>query len=137
VVSAFTSPESWWSVGIKPNRLRQAAWQNPLSRKILTGFEQDLARQRVLPRRLAQTVRLDADRPPRLGRGERRDDAVAGILTEILLVPEEVELVLGRRLPRDARVRVAPLVRVVHPVLAPVGNVIEPILALVQVRPEV
>src|SRR6185369_8687536 len=35
VVSAFTSPESWWSVGIKPNRLRQASWQNPLSRKIL------------------------------------------------------------------------------------------------------
>jgi len=35
VVSVFTSPESWWSVGIKPNRLRQASWTNPLTSKIL------------------------------------------------------------------------------------------------------
>jgi hypothetical protein len=35
VVSVFTSPESWFSVGIKPNRLRQASWTNPLTSKIL------------------------------------------------------------------------------------------------------
>ena len=35
VVSVFTSPESWWSVSIKPNRLRQASWTNPLTSKIL------------------------------------------------------------------------------------------------------
>ena len=35
VVSVFTSPESWWSVGIKPNRLQQVTWTNPLTNKIL------------------------------------------------------------------------------------------------------
>ena len=35
VVSVFTSPESWWSVAIKPNRLQQATWTNPLTNKIL------------------------------------------------------------------------------------------------------
>jgi carboxypeptidase family protein len=35
VVSVFTSPESWWSVAIKPNRLQQVTWTNPLTNKIL------------------------------------------------------------------------------------------------------
>jgi hypothetical protein len=35
VVSVFTSPESWWSVAIKPNRLQQVTWTNPLTSKIL------------------------------------------------------------------------------------------------------
>jgi hypothetical protein len=35
VVSIFTSPESWWSVAIKPNRLQQVTWTNPLTNKIL------------------------------------------------------------------------------------------------------
>jgi hypothetical protein len=35
VVSVFTSPESWWSVAIKPNRLRSVSWTNPLTSKIL------------------------------------------------------------------------------------------------------
>jgi hypothetical protein len=35
VVSVFTSPESWWSVAIKPNRLQQATWTNPLTNRIL------------------------------------------------------------------------------------------------------
>jgi len=35
VVSVFTSPESWWSVAIKPNRLQSASWTNPLTNRIL------------------------------------------------------------------------------------------------------
>jgi len=35
VVSVFTSPESWWSVAIKPDRLQQVSWTNPLTNKIL------------------------------------------------------------------------------------------------------
>lgn len=35
VVSVFTSPESWWSVAIKPNRLRSVSWTNPMTSKIL------------------------------------------------------------------------------------------------------
>jgi hypothetical protein len=35
VVSVFTSPESWWSVQSKPNRLQQVSWTNPLTNRIL------------------------------------------------------------------------------------------------------
>ena len=35
VVSVFTSPESWWSVAIKPNRLQSVSWTNPLTNRIL------------------------------------------------------------------------------------------------------
>jgi hypothetical protein len=35
VVSGYTSPESWGSNGIKPNRLRQVSWTNPLTNKLL------------------------------------------------------------------------------------------------------
>jgi Carboxypeptidase regulatory-like domain len=35
VVSGFTSPESWGSNQIHPNRLKQASWTSPLTRKIL------------------------------------------------------------------------------------------------------
>jgi Carboxypeptidase regulatory-like domain len=35
VVSVYTSPESWWSVGIRPDRLQQVSWTNPISNKIL------------------------------------------------------------------------------------------------------
>jgi hypothetical protein len=35
VVSVFTSPESWFSVQLHPNRLQQVAWTNPLTNKIL------------------------------------------------------------------------------------------------------
>ena len=35
VVSVFTSPESWFSVQLKPNRLQQVSWTNPLTNKIL------------------------------------------------------------------------------------------------------
>ena len=35
VVSVYTSPESWWSVEARPNRLQQVSWTNPLTNKIL------------------------------------------------------------------------------------------------------
>jgi hypothetical protein len=35
VVSVFTSPESWWSVQTRPNRLAQVSWTNPWTNKIL------------------------------------------------------------------------------------------------------
>ena len=35
VVSVYTSPESWWSVETRPNRLQQVSWTNPLTNKIL------------------------------------------------------------------------------------------------------
>ena len=35
VVSGFTSPESWWSVQVRPNRLQQASWTNPLTNRVL------------------------------------------------------------------------------------------------------
>ena len=34
-VSVFTSPESWFSVQLRPNRLQQVSWTNPLTNKIL------------------------------------------------------------------------------------------------------
>ena len=80
---------------------------------------------------------LIADRPPRFGRRVDRDDAEAGVLTEVLFVPEEVELVPRRRLPGDPGVHVAPHVGVFHAVLAAVGLVVEAGLAFPQVRPEV
>src|SRR5687767_15717828 len=46
-------------------------------------------------------------RPPAVSRRPRRHRTVAGILAGVSLVPEEVELVLLRRLGRDARVGVA------------------------------
>jgi hypothetical protein len=56
VVSVFTSPESWWSVQIKPNRLQQATWTNPLTNKILleagltmTAKHYDTTRHREYP----------------------------------------------------------------------------------------
>jgi hypothetical protein len=35
VVSVFTSPESWWSVQVHPNRLQQVSWTNPWTNNIL------------------------------------------------------------------------------------------------------
>lgn len=35
VVSVFTSPESWWSVQTRPNRLMQASWTNPFTNRLL------------------------------------------------------------------------------------------------------
>jgi hypothetical protein len=35
VVSTFTSPESWWSVATKPNRLLQTSWTNPATNRLL------------------------------------------------------------------------------------------------------
>jgi hypothetical protein len=35
VVSVYTSPESWWSVQTRPNRLQQLTWTNPFSNRIL------------------------------------------------------------------------------------------------------
>ena len=41
VVSVFTSPESWWSVQTKPNRLQQITWTNPFTNRLL--FEAGLS----------------------------------------------------------------------------------------------
>ena len=35
VVSVFTSPESWWSVQSRPNRLQQVSWTNPFTSRVL------------------------------------------------------------------------------------------------------
>ena len=35
VVSVYTSPESWWSVQTRPNRLVQATWTNPITSRLL------------------------------------------------------------------------------------------------------
>jgi hypothetical protein len=45
VVSIFTSPESWWSVAIKPDRLQQVSWTNPLTNKILMEAGLNFAQQ--------------------------------------------------------------------------------------------
>ena len=41
VVSVFTSPESWWSVQTRPNRLQQVSWTNPFTNRLL--FEAGLS----------------------------------------------------------------------------------------------
>jgi hypothetical protein len=46
VVSVYTSPESWWSVQAKPNRLQQASWTNPLTNKILLEGGVSVTRQK-------------------------------------------------------------------------------------------
>ncbi|HTM03089.1 MAG TPA: carboxypeptidase regulatory-like domain-containing protein [Vicinamibacterales bacterium] len=45
VVSVFTSPESWWSVAIRPDRLQQASWTNPITNKILLEAGLNLSQQ--------------------------------------------------------------------------------------------
>jgi hypothetical protein len=45
VVSVYTSPESWWSVGIKPDRLQQVSWTNPWTNKILLEAGGNFAQQ--------------------------------------------------------------------------------------------
>jgi hypothetical protein len=45
VVSVYTSPESWWSVGIKPDRLQQVSWTNPLTNRILLEAGGNFAQQ--------------------------------------------------------------------------------------------
>ena len=35
VVSVYTSPESWWSVATRPNRLRQVSWTQPRTNRLL------------------------------------------------------------------------------------------------------
>lgn len=35
VVATYTSPESWWSVAVKPNHLGQLSWTNPLTNRLL------------------------------------------------------------------------------------------------------
>jgi hypothetical protein len=47
VVSGYTSPESWGSNAIKPNRLRQASWQSPLSHKVLLEAGISVTTQRL------------------------------------------------------------------------------------------
>jgi hypothetical protein len=44
VVSVFTSPEAWWSVATKPNRVAQLRWTNPLTNRTLldAGFQMSL-----------------------------------------------------------------------------------------------
>src|SRR5678815_2268692 len=81
-------------------------------------------------------IRDRLHREPRLGRREDRDNAMARVLTEVLLIPEEIELVLLRRLPRDTGVHVLPLVLVLHRLLAAVRLVVVTPLAFPQVWPE-
>jgi hypothetical protein len=45
VVSVYTSPESWWSVAIKPDRLQQVSWTNPFTNKILLEGGLNFAQQ--------------------------------------------------------------------------------------------
>jgi hypothetical protein len=45
VVSVYTSPESWWSVAIKPDRLQQVSWTNPLTNKVLLEGGLNLSQQ--------------------------------------------------------------------------------------------
>jgi len=45
VVSVYTSPESWWSVAIKPDRLQQVSWTNPWTNKILLEAGGNFAQQ--------------------------------------------------------------------------------------------
>jgi len=35
MVATFVAPEAWWSVQVKPNRLQQFSWTNPLTNRIL------------------------------------------------------------------------------------------------------
>ncbi len=70
-------------------------------------FEEDGVRQRIRPRGLHQPGRMHLTGPPAVARRPGRHGAVARILAGQPLVPEEVDLVLLRRLERDAHVGVA------------------------------
>jgi hypothetical protein len=45
MVAVFTSPESWWSVQVRPNRLQQVSWTNPLTNRILLEARISITRQ--------------------------------------------------------------------------------------------
>jgi hypothetical protein len=45
MVAVFVSPEAWWSVQVKPNRLQQVSWTNPLTNRILLESRVSITRQ--------------------------------------------------------------------------------------------
>lgn len=45
MVATFVSPEAWWSVQVKPNRLQQASWTNPLTNRFLLESRVSITRQ--------------------------------------------------------------------------------------------
>ena len=45
MVATFVAPEAWWSVQVKPNRLQQVSWTNPLTNRILLESRVSITRQ--------------------------------------------------------------------------------------------
>jgi hypothetical protein len=45
MVATFVAPEAWWSVQVKPNRLQQVSWTNPLTNRILLESRMSITRQ--------------------------------------------------------------------------------------------
>jgi hypothetical protein len=45
MVATFVAPEAWWSVQVKPNRLQQISWTNPLTNRILLESRASITRQ--------------------------------------------------------------------------------------------
>jgi hypothetical protein len=45
MVATFVAPEAWWSVQVKPNRLQQISWTNPISNRFLLESRVSITRQ--------------------------------------------------------------------------------------------
>ena len=45
MVATFVAPEAWWSVQVKPNRLQQFSWTNPLTNRLLLEARASITRQ--------------------------------------------------------------------------------------------
>src|SRR4051794_799962 len=105
--------------------------------EVAAGLEQNLVGPWVRPRHLLQAVRLDRHRPPGFRRRVDRHHTQTRVLTEVLLVPVEAELVLLRRLPRETAVHAAPHVVVLDAWLGAIGLIVVAPLAFPLVWPEI
>jgi hypothetical protein len=45
MVATFVAPEAWWSVQVKPNRLQQLSWTNPITNRVLLESGISITRQ--------------------------------------------------------------------------------------------
>src|SRR5437870_2096427 len=102
-----------------------------------TGFEQDALAERVGPRYLPQPRGMHLTGPVAVSWRPGGDGAITRILTGEPLVPEDVELVLGCGLIREAQVGVARPVREIERIQRPIRLVVHAPDAGVLVVPDV
>ena len=68
-VATFVAPEAWWSVQVKPNRLQQLSWTNPLTNRILLEARASINASSSRSARNRNTPSAQPQKPRRRSRG--------------------------------------------------------------------